>query len=49
MALRANIYPGLGNQSGEPWPLGLFIGVTDSGHPATGLQFGLPVGLGHEF
>ncbi len=51
LAVRANVYPGaLFDERYElPFPLGLFIGVTDDGDPAFGLQFGLPVGLGATF
>lgn len=51
LAVRANIYPGaLFNETGKlPFPLGLFVGVTDDGDPALGIQFGLPIGLGATF
>jgi len=51
LALRANVYPGvlLSETRKLPFPLGLFVGVTDGGEPALGLQFGLPIGLGATF
>ena len=51
LAVRANIYPGvLFNETYKlPFPLGFFLGVTDDGDPAMGIQFGLPIGLGATF
>ena len=51
LAVRANIYPGaLFTETRKlPFPLGVFVGVTDDGEPAVGLQFGLPIGLGATF
>ncbi len=44
LRLRANIYPGAFWSACNK--VGAFVGVTDDGKPAFGIQFGLPVGVG---